>query len=94
MAQYKANCTSLKKELAAIITQVTGYVKQTTGKQQTACKTLLTALNACKTAINKCDPNCSCKGKTPTAGMQCFAGPVTKVNAAIDAFNKAMSASG
>jgi hypothetical protein len=96
MAQYKSNCTTLKKEIAAVITQVSGWVKSSgpTAAQKKIMNTLLTAMKSCQTAVNKCDSNCSCKGKTPTAGMQCFAGPVSKANAAINAYNTAIQKSG
>jgi len=89
----------LKKEIAAIITEMSGWVKMSgstapTAAQKKIMNTLLTAMKTCQTAVNKCDPNCSCKGKTPDAGMKCFATPVANADKAINAYNTAMQKKG
>jgi hypothetical protein len=96
MAQYKANCTGYKKGITAIITEVTSYMKKssTTATHKKICETLVTAMKKCLAAFNKCDPNCSCKGKTPDAGMKCFTTPVANADKAINAYNTAMQKTG
>jgi hypothetical protein len=93
MAQYKSNCTDLKKSVTQAISEVTAIkgAKGMTTKQKNACTVLVAALKKTQAAINKCDPKCTCKGKTPTTGMNCLKKAVNLCNAAMNAYDNAMS---
>jgi hypothetical protein len=62
-----------------------------TTAQKNACVTLVAALKKAQAAANKCDPKCTCKGKTPAAGMTCLKNTAKPANAAITKWQAAFA---
>jgi hypothetical protein len=93
LAQYKGYCTQLKQDLTNKITEV-NQIKNNSGltaAQKKACDVLIAALKKAQPAVNTCDPNCSCKGKTPDVGMNCLTNALKPAYTALNAFDNAMN---
>jgi hypothetical protein len=83
----------LKQVLTDKITEVDQNKNNSglTAAQKKACDVFVAALKKVQTAVNTCDPNCSCKGKTPDAGMTCLNNAVKPADDAFRVWNNAVS---